>query len=105
MRCNALALVVVTLLVPSTGAAQDSQRQNRPPPEAVDPLNRPIWIEGGTFSMGSEDRQNNERPVHQVTVSGFWMQEHEVTNDEYRRFILGHQFAREYGQGSRIRNW
>ena len=63
-----------------------------PPPGADDPLNRPIWIERGTFQMGSDDGADDERPVHRVTMSGFWIQEHEVTNEEYRRFDAGYQF-------------
>ena len=63
-----------------------------PPPGADDPLNRPIWIERGTFQMGSDDGADDERPVHRVTMSGFWIQEHEVTNEEYRRFDAEHQF-------------
>ena len=33
------------------------------------------WIPGGTFAMGSEDFYPEERPVHRVTVDGFWMDE------------------------------
>lgn len=29
----------------------------------------------------------NEHPVHRVRVSGFWMDEHSVTNAEFRRFV------------------
>lgn len=42
--------------------------------------------------MGSEGGESRESPVRQVTVSGFWMQEHEVTNREYRRFDPEHSF-------------
>ena len=77
---------------PSTAAAQT------PPQEAADPLNQPVWIEGGTFSMGSTDGRDNERPVHQVTVSGFWIQEHEVTNEEYQRFVPEHQYPSGEGR-------
>ena len=31
------------------------------------------WIPGGTFRMGSADFYPEERPVHRVTVDGFWM--------------------------------
>ncbi|MBK6902342.1 MAG: SUMF1/EgtB/PvdO family nonheme iron enzyme [Saprospirales bacterium] len=29
-----------------------------------------VWVEGGTFMMGSEDKEayDNEKPVHKVTV-------------------------------------
>ncbi len=37
--------------------------------------------------MGSEDFYPDERPVHQVTVDGFWMDEHQVTVAEFRRFV------------------
>ena len=45
------------------------------------------WIPGGTFAMGSEDFYPEERPVHQVAVDGFWMDEHPVTAAEFRRFV------------------
>jgi formylglycine-generating enzyme len=45
------------------------------------------WIEGGTFRMGSEDFYPEERPVHDVTVNGFWIDEHPATAAEFRRFV------------------
>jgi len=46
-----------------------------------------VWIPGGDFMMGSEEFYPEERPVHRVTVDGFWMDEHPVTVAEYRRFV------------------
>ena len=37
--------------------------------------------------MGSDDFYPEERPVHQVAVDGFWMDEHPVTVAEFRRFV------------------
>ena len=37
--------------------------------------------------MGSEDFYPEERPVHRVTVDGFWIDEHPVTVAEFRRFV------------------
>ena len=45
------------------------------------------WIPGGRFLMGSEDFYPDERPVHEVAVDGFWMDQHPVTNAEFRKFI------------------
>jgi formylglycine-generating enzyme required for sulfatase activity len=45
------------------------------------------WVPGGTFSMGSEEFYPEERPVHRVSVDGFWMDEHPVTVAEFRRFV------------------
>jgi formylglycine-generating enzyme required for sulfatase activity len=44
-------------------------------------------IEGGTFAMGSEEFYPEERPVHRVTVDGFWIDEHPVTAADFRRFV------------------
>ena len=46
-----------------------------------------VWVPGGTFQMGSNDFYPEERPVHRVAVDGFWMDEHPVTNAEFRRFV------------------
>ncbi|WP_219722124.1 formylglycine-generating enzyme family protein [Deinococcus planocerae] len=46
-----------------------------------------VWIPGGTFRMGSDEFYPEERPAHRVTVDGFWMDEHPVTNAEFARFV------------------
>ena len=47
------------------------------------------WIPEGTFLMGTNDKQSfpNERPAHLVQVNGFWMDEHDVTNAEFAKFV------------------
>ncbi len=46
------------------------------------------WIPAGEFVMGSGPGAiGNERPAHRVKLSGFWMDEHEVTNAEFARFV------------------
>jgi sulfatase modifying factor 1 len=48
-----------------------------------------VWIPGGEFTMGSElpGTRRNEQPVHKVTVDGVWLDEHPVTNAEFRKFV------------------
>jgi len=48
-----------------------------------------LWIPGGTFLMGTNDKESfpNERPAHFVQVQGFWMDEHDVTNAEFSKFV------------------
>ncbi|MGH2643948.1 MAG: formylglycine-generating enzyme family protein [Chitinophagaceae bacterium] len=48
-----------------------------------------IWIPAGKFMMGATDNEGrpDEYPAHEVKVNGFWMDKHEVTNAEFRRFI------------------
>ena len=48
-----------------------------------------MWIPGGEFTMGTDDPRSfpNERPAHRVKLAGFWMDEHDVTNAEFARFV------------------
>src|SRR5512144_1796780 len=46
-----------------------------------------LWIPGGTFGMGSDKHYPEERPVHRVTVDGFWMDRYPVTNARFARFV------------------
>ena len=46
-----------------------------------------VWIPGGTFRMGSDKHYPEERPVHRVTVDGFWMDRMPVTNERFARFV------------------
>src|SRR5260370_23509136 len=45
------------------------------------------WIPGGTFLMGSAGFYPEERPVHRVTIDGFWMDARPLTLAEFRRFV------------------
>ncbi|MDR2094495.1 MAG: SUMF1/EgtB/PvdO family nonheme iron enzyme [Treponema sp.] len=42
-----------------------------------------VYVEGGTFSMGSTNGDDDEKPVHTVTVKGFYMSKYEVTQKEW----------------------
>lgn len=48
-----------------------------------------VYIPGGTFMMGADNDQasEDEYPKHKVTVSPFWMDEHEVTNAQFAAFV------------------
>jgi len=52
-----------------------------------------VWVAGGRFLMGSQDFYPEEAPVHRVTVDGFWIDTHPVTNAAFRRFwkATGHR--------------
>ena len=66
-------------------------------PPGAPPAKDMVWIPGGTFRMGSDDFYAEERPVHSVSVDGFWMDDHPVTVAEFRRFVkaTGHQTEAE----------
>jgi formylglycine-generating enzyme required for sulfatase activity len=47
-----------------------------------------VWIPGGEFDMGSADpAYNDATPLHKVSLDGFWMDDHEVTNAEFSKFV------------------
>ncbi len=45
-----------------------------------------VLVKSGTFQMGSNDFPDS-KPVHAVTVSNFYMDEHEVTNAQFAQFV------------------
>src|SRR5689334_23866118 len=51
------------------------------------PFANMVWIPGGTFLMGSDQHYPEEAPAHEVTVDGFWMDQHTVTIAEFARFV------------------
>ena len=48
-----------------------------------------VWIAPNEFLMGSAetDALRNELPVHPVKLDGFWIDVHEVTNEQYLEFV------------------
>lgn len=54
------------------------------PSATPDPTAGMILIPGGTFKMGSLIGDSNEQPVHEVTLSSFYLDKFEVTNAQYK---------------------
>jgi formylglycine-generating enzyme required for sulfatase activity len=50
-------------------------------------LREMVPIPAGSFMMGSEYGAKDEKPVHEVTLSAFWMDKYEVTNEKYYVFV------------------
>jgi formylglycine-generating enzyme required for sulfatase activity len=48
-----------------------------------------VWVPGGEFTMGSDapEASSHEHPAHRVRVDGFWMDETDVTNAQFRQFV------------------
>ncbi len=56
-----------------------------------------VRIEAGSFWMGSNDGDFDEKPAHDVTISrAFYMGKYEVTNAQYEMFDPGHGGIRHY---------
>jgi formylglycine-generating enzyme required for sulfatase activity len=46
-----------------------------------------IYVEGGTFIMGSNNGRYSEKPAHQVTLDGFYVAENQVTQKLYEKVM------------------
>jgi len=53
-----------------------------------------VLVKGGTFTMGSDDGSVDEKPIHEVTLSDFYMSKYEVTNAQFAEFL------NDYGQST-----
>ena len=53
-------------------------------PASIDDM---VWVEGGSFEMGSNDGDVNEKPVHRVSVDGFYMDKYEVSVAKFKQFV------------------
>ena len=58
----------------------------RPPASGTDGM---VVIPAGEFTMGTDEARAmpNERPARRVKVEGFWIDRHDVTNAQFRKFV------------------
>ena len=53
-------------------------------------IGRMVYLEGGTFRIGNDfSADADARPAHDVSVDPFHIDEHEVTNRQFARFVDG----------------
>jgi len=72
-----------------------------------------VKISGGTFWMGSDAGNqamphggvNNESPVHEVKLDGFWIDKHPVTNEQYAKFVKATGYATYSEQTPKAEDW
>ena len=82
-----------------------------PPPD--DPPDGMVLIPAGEFQMGSNDAEArvNEQPVHTVHVDAFYMDTHEVTNLDFKRFVLANpqwqkdRIPKALHDGNYLKHW
>ena len=86
---------------PSASETNPNQSEpTRTNPNKEPSLDNMVYIEGGTFMMGSDANRPDELPIHEVTLDGFWMDKYEVTNADFAKFVeeTGHvTTAEQYG--------
>ena len=73
--------------LPVLATAEESSNTPQPGTDRVSPADGmvQVYVPEGTFFMGGLDPKaaSNEKPVHQVTMRGFWLDKAEVTNGMY----------------------
>jgi formylglycine-generating enzyme required for sulfatase activity len=80
--------IALALLAPLLARAEDRLCEDYPGlPEGSGPTAGMIRIPGGTFTMGDDEQEPEERSAHRVTLRPFWIDRHEVTNAQFRRFV------------------
>ena len=69
-----------------------------------------VLIFGGEFEMGSNNTPS-EQPVHTVHLDAFYMDQHEVTNAQYKVFVLANpewqkeRIDRRFHEGTYLEDW
>jgi formylglycine-generating enzyme required for sulfatase activity len=71
----------------STNAGDTNQQSNANKQTTPTAPAGMAYVPGGEFTMGRDDGDDYERPAHKVTVKPFFMDIHEVTNEEYAKFL------------------
>jgi len=77
-----------------------TKEPSKPPEEIIGKDGAPmVLIPAGEFQMGSNDGQDDEKPVHTVYLDAFYIDKYEVTNAQYRKFVkaTGHKEPEGYG--------
>ncbi len=83
-------------------------------PRAGQPWREPIsgirllWIAGDCFKMGSapsaKDREEDEGPLHEVCLSGYWLGETEVTQGQWQRVMRNNPAHSRKGERYPVEN-
>lgn len=114
--CTILFLVSLVML-PSRDV--EAQKKKDPPTKKTDqPTTKPpagypqpdapyknknhspemVFVEGGTFQMGSDEGESDEKPVHNVTLNSFLISKYEVTQELWES-VMGNRPS--YFKGSK----
>jgi formylglycine-generating enzyme required for sulfatase activity len=61
-----------------------------------------VYVPGGEFQMGNNAGDEYEKPAHTVTVKPFYIDQYEVTNEEYAKFVkeTGHKPPQMWKDGT-----
>jgi len=83
-KLDAIVLGVVFLIIMLSYFAEE-RKQKRIAEEIYTSIDW-VWVPGGSFLMGSDEGNDDEKPSHIVTVDGFYLSKYEVTFNLYDKF-------------------
>jgi formylglycine-generating enzyme len=87
-----VSLAFATVILASCGKKQNGQligAQDRPDWKGINPYGM-VYIPSGTFHMGPSDQDVSNTLLNRpksVSIQGFYMDDTEITNNEYRQFV------------------
>jgi formylglycine-generating enzyme required for sulfatase activity len=90
MRSNLIFLTVTLSLIIFSCGGRTKERSNDTSPTKRDIIIQDgmVLVKGGEFAMGSDDPSfADAQPIHNVHLNDFWMDEHEVTNEQFAKFV------------------
>ncbi|MEN0004372.1 MAG: SUMF1/EgtB/PvdO family nonheme iron enzyme [Bacteroidota bacterium] len=102
-----LLLVLLVLVLTSCGSRQSGQLTgviNRPAWKGINPYGM-VYVPSGTVHIGPSDQDVSNTFVQRqksISIQGFYMDDTEVTNNEYRQFVywvrdsLAHSYLEHY---------
>ena len=93
MRTKLTISLFVVLMAFNTGFAQSGR--SKPP--------KMVKVEGGSFMMGSNQIDNDEKPAHKVSLDDFYIGKYEVTFSEFVRFMRATGYVVESGLPDSVR--
>jgi len=89
-RPTALSLLLAALAAASCQKADESAGPAAAPPQTIKTAGgiEMALVPAGWFTMGSDRGKPDESPAHKVWVDAFLMDVHEVTQEDYAKFVL-----------------
>lgn len=84
-----LVVIAVAAVAEPGGDARTESQYSLTAETQVKLLSEMIWVEGGSFTMGTDgdDAYERERPAHTVTVDGFYIGRTELTQDIFEELM------------------
>lgn len=70
--------ILTGLILVLSGCAMQKKAE---PPDLGTIHESMVYVEGGSFLMGSNDGYPDELPIHEVTLTSFWIGEFQITKD------------------------